>query len=82
MAAGRLSSTSELEQGRSIRCEEEDTAIVLNLQRAASDVTAALFALELINESDTPRAESVSKASKLLADVSEELQKALYSDQP
>jgi hypothetical protein len=83
MGARRLSSTSvEFEQGRRIRCEEEDKAIVLNLQRAASDVTAALFALELIDESDTPRAELVSKASKLLSDVSEELQKALHAELP
>jgi hypothetical protein len=61
---------------------EEDEATVQQLHKALSDVTAALFALELIKQSDTPQGELVSKASKLLSEALEELNKALASQRP
>jgi hypothetical protein len=60
---------------------EEDESIVQRLHKALSDVTAALFALELIAKSNTTRAELVSEASKLLNEASE-LKKALHSQPP
>jgi len=71
-----------VEQGRRIGREQEDELTAKQLRKASSNLTAALFALELIKESNTPRAELVSKASKLLSEASEELKKALHSDQP
>jgi hypothetical protein len=73
---------SSLNRGLRIGRSEEDESTVQNLIRAASDVTAALFALELIKDSNTSRAEMVSKASKLLSEASEELKKALCSPHP
>jgi hypothetical protein len=61
---------------------EEDEATVQQLHKALSDVTAALFALELIKQSDTPQGELVSKASKLLSEALEELNKARASQRP
>jgi hypothetical protein len=47
-----------------------------------SQVTAALFAVKLFQESNTPRAEAVTKASELLSETAEELKKALCSPHP
>ena len=58
MCASKLSSSIELEQDLRIGPSEEDESTVRNLHEAGSDVTAALFALELIKESNTPRAEN------------------------
>jgi hypothetical protein len=83
MGAGKSSSSIEFEEDRRIgRAEEEDRTTAQNFHKAASDVTAALFAIELLDKPDTPRAEFVSKASKLLSEASEELKKALDSRQP
>jgi hypothetical protein len=82
MSAGIISGSIEFEEGSRIGRTEEGEWIVQNLDKASSDVTAALFALELIKESNTPRTELVSKASKLLSEASEELKKALDSLQP
>ncbi len=82
MGARQSSSISELDQGLRIGQTKEDESTVQNLIKAASDVTAALFALKLIKESDTSRAELVPKASRLLTEASEELKKALHSQQP
>jgi hypothetical protein len=82
MGVSKLSSPSELEEARYIGLGEEEKSNVQNLIKAASDVTAALFALYLIKESNTPRAESISKASKLLSEAAEELKKALRSPHP
>jgi hypothetical protein len=78
MSAGEIS--SPIEEELCLGRTEEDESTVQNLGKASSDVTAALFALELIKESNTPRAEIV-KASKLLCKASEELKKALDSRQ-
>ena len=78
MSAGEIS--SPIEEELCLGRTEEDGSIVQNLNRASSDVTTALFALELIKESNTPRAKIVLKASRLLCKASEELKKALYSD--
>ena len=82
MSATKSASSSELELDLRIELGEEEKSTVQNLIKAASDVTAALFALYLIKESDTPRAEFVSKTSKLLTEASEELKKSLHSQQP
>jgi len=79
MSAAKISGPIEFEEGRIVRRAEEEESLVQNLHKASSDVTAAIFALELIKESSTPRADSVSKASKLLTEVLKELKKALYS---
>jgi hypothetical protein len=77
MGAGKSSSSIEFEDVRRIgRAEQEDGSTVQNFHKAASDVTAALFAIELIDKPDMPKAEFVSKASKLLSEASEELKKA------
>ena len=82
MGASKSSNSSEFEENRRIGREKEDESTVQNLIKAASDVTAALFALQSIKESDTSRAELASKASRLLTEASEELKKALHSQQP
>jgi hypothetical protein len=82
MSATKSASSIQLEQGIRIGRSEEDESTVQNLIKAASDVTATLFALELIKDSNTSRAEMVSKASKLLSEASEELKKALCSPHP
>ena len=82
MGASKSSNSSEFEEDRRIGREKEDESTVQNLRKASSDVTAAMFALELIKESNTPRAESVSNASTLLSEALEELKKALRSYQP
>ena len=82
IGARQSSSISELDQKLRIGQTKEDESTVQNLIKAASDVTAALFALKLIKESDTSRAELVLKVSKLLTEASEELKKALHSQQP
>jgi hypothetical protein len=74
--------SSELELDRCIGLGEEEKLTVQNIARAVSDVRTALFAINLIEESNTPRAEFVSKASKLLSEASEELKKALCSPHP
>jgi hypothetical protein len=51
MGARKSASTSELEQDRRIGGAEEDESIVQQLQKVRSNVTASLFALELIKES-------------------------------
>jgi hypothetical protein len=82
MGASKSSNSSEFEEDRRIGREKEDESTAQNLHKASSDVTAALFALELITQSDTPPDELVSKASKLLSEALEELKKALGSYQP
>jgi hypothetical protein len=82
MSATKSASSIQLEQGLGTGRSEEDESTVQNLIKAASDVTAALFALELIKDSNTSRAEMVSKAPKLLSEASEELKKALCSPHP
>jgi hypothetical protein len=82
MGASKSSNSSEFEEDRRIGREKEDESTAQNLHKASSDVTAALFALELITQSDTPQDELVSKASKLLSEALEELKKALGSYQP
>jgi hypothetical protein len=82
MGASKSSNSTEFEQGGRVGREEEDKSTVQNLHKASSDVTAALFALELITQSDTPQNELVSNASKLLSEALEELKKALRSYQP
>jgi len=79
MSAGEIS--SPIEEELCLGRTEEDESTVQNLDKASSDVTAALFALESIKESNMPRAELV-KASKLLSEASEELKKVLHSRQP
>ena len=59
MSAGEIS--SPIEEELCLGRTEEDESTVQNLIKAASDVTAAFFALELIKESNTPRAEIVLK---------------------
>jgi len=82
MGASKSSHSSEFEEDRRIGREKEDESTVQNLHKASSDVTAALFGLELITQSDTPQDEVESKASKLLSEALEELKKALRSYQP
>jgi hypothetical protein len=82
MSATKSASSSELELDRRIGLGEEERLTVQNIAKAASDVRAALFAIDLIVESNTPRAEFVSKACKLLSEASEELKKALCSPHP
>jgi hypothetical protein len=82
MSATKSASSSEFDLDLRIGRGEEDKSTVQNLHKAASDVTAALFALELITQSDTPQNELVSNASKLLSEALEELKKALRSYQP
>jgi hypothetical protein len=82
MSARKSSGSSEFEQDRDIGLDEEEKSTVQNLHKALSDVTAALFALELIKESNTARSELVSKASKLLSEASEELKNAVCSPRP
>ena len=82
MGASKSSHSSKFEEDRRIGREKEDESTVQNLHKASSDVTAALFALDLITQSDTPQNELVSNASKLLSEALEELKKALRSYQP
>jgi hypothetical protein len=79
MGASKSSNSSEFEEDRRIGREKEGESTVQNLHKASSDVTAALFALELITQSDRPQDELVSNASKLLSEAVEELKKALRS---
>jgi len=51
MSAGEIS--SPIEEELCLGRTEEDESTVQNLDTASSDVTAALFALELIKESNT-----------------------------
>jgi hypothetical protein len=62
MSPTKSASSSEFELDLRIGRAEEDKSIVRNLHKAASDVPAAMFALELIKQSNTPRAELVSKS--------------------
>jgi len=55
MSASKSSNSTEFEQGGRVGREEEDKSTVQNLHKASSDMTAALFALELITQSDTPQ---------------------------
>jgi len=82
MGASKSSKSSDFAEDRPIGREKEDESTVQNLHKASSDVTAALFALELITQSDRPQDELVSNASKLLSETLEELKKALRSYQP
>jgi len=82
MGASKSSNSSEFEEDRPIGREKEDESTVQNLHKTSSDVTAALFALELITQSDMPQNELVSNASTLLSEALEELKKALRSYQP
>jgi SAM-dependent MidA family methyltransferase len=61
---------------------KEDESIVQQLNKSLSDLTAALFALELLEKSDTARTELAPKVSKLLTEVAEELKKSLHLQQP
>jgi hypothetical protein len=79
MHANKSSRPSESEQGSRIGREGEEKSTIQQLHKASSDVTAAMLALELIKESNTPRAELVSRASNLLSEALKELKKALYS---
>ena len=81
MGASKSSNSTEFEQGGRVGREEEDKSTVQNLHKASSDMTAALFALELITQSDTLQNELVSNAPKL-SEALEELKKALRSYQP
>jgi hypothetical protein len=52
MPASKSPSSTEFEQGGRIGREEEDESIVQQLHEASSTVTAALFAIELMKESE------------------------------